>query len=560
MKKIAFLLVTLMILSCVSGCGTGAAKEDIDALQQQVSQLQEEYASLRQQASDLREENTALQEQAADLEEENAALQEQAEDLRKENTELQEQLEALQKSLDEKASAAEEEDEETSKPAGEDASDAEVFDTSETEIRGGTNQDDAMQLPLNTKVYGTLKDAESMYLSFHTGPNAGSIYQITVVNKSPIDGRIGFYVLDKWGTELGSESAYADGIASTVAVEGLSPDTDYDIRLVVQNTGNGGTRKETAHFALIIRDINTQEEGINTTNNLINAITPPDDIDSLVVGTNQDDSALIPFDKTVTGELKDALGGWFAFATVDLAESVYQISTVNKSTNDSLRIGVYVIDELGTEIAAEYAYSNGVTKTITLDSLQPNTVYYIRLIVQNTGNRGTRKDTAGYALTVHCESTAPEANTATVEEAKEVVLKTPFELSSTQVRFKANQAVFIDENEAKEALAPVAEIILAHPGYPILLAGTTAQFGTQESCVALSERRTEAVKNLLVNDFGVPESQLITKGLGYADDPFVRGRDVDADGNFIESEGAKNRRVVVLNAESETAKQILGNQ
>ena len=119
--------------------------------------------------------------------------------------------------------------------------------------------------------------------------------------------------------------------------------------------------------------------------------------------------------------------------------------------------------------------------------------------------------------------------------------------------------LFIDEDAAKAALAPVAEIILAHPDHPILLAGTTAQWGSQDSCVNLSNRRAGAVKDLLVNYFGVPESQLFTAGLGYADDPFVRGQDVDSNGNFVETEGAKNRRVVVLDAESDIARQILGN-
>ena len=47
-------------------------------------------------------------------------------------------------------------------------------------------------------------------------------------------------------------------------------------------------------------------------------------------------------------------------------------------------------------------------------------------------------------------------------------------------------------------------------------------------------------------------------GLGYEADPFVRGRDRDANGAFIESEGAKNRRVVVLDASDPIAKEILG--
>lgn len=540
MKKIALLLAILLILGCVSGRAASAStQEDDGALQQQVADLQEENATLKQQVADLQEENSSLQQQIEDL-------QKPVEDASSaENTADDEAQESIESSVEEA-------------PVEESVPSAEVFDVSETEIRGGTNQADAMQLPMNTKVYGTLQDGQNMYLSFHTGPNAGSTYQITVVNKTPIDARIGFYVFDEIGSELASEHAYGNGIATTCTVKDLSPDTDYYIRLIVQNSGNSETRNDTARFALIIRNDNAQAEGVNTTNNLLNAIVPPNDIENLVVGTNQDDSALIPFDETVSGELKDALSGWFAFTTSDNAECSYMISVINKSVED-LRIGFYVFDELGTEISAEYAKNDGITKTITLDDLQPNTVYYIRLIAQNSSNSETRTETVGYALTVRCQNNTPEANTATVEDAEEVVFETPFELSSTQVRFVADQAVFIDENEAKEALAPVAEIILAHPDHPILLAGTTAELGNQESCVALSNRRADAVKGLLVSYLGVPESQLITVGLGYEADPFVRGRDVDSNGNFVETEGAKNRRVVVLDAESDIARQILGN-
>ena len=60
----------------------------------------------------------------------------------------------------------------------------------------------------------------------------------------------------------------------------------------------------------------------------------------------------------------------------------------------------------------------------------------------------------------------------------------------------------------------------------------------------------------------MPENQLQTIGLGCAADPFVRGIDRnpagDPSGTFIVSEGKKNRRVVVMDAESDIAKQILG--
>lgn len=541
MKKIALLLSLLLILSTLAGCGSqGVAQQEYDALKEQMESLQKE------------------KEQFAQVYE---SMKDQLESLEKEIEEARAASEAAEKTAEETPAETTTEEETTPAPTEPETTEPEtttaeeIFDVSETEIRGGTNQADAMQLPMNTKVYGTLHDAQNMYLSFHTGPDAGSKYLITVINKTPMNenARIGLEVVDSFGTELTDGSAYDNGIASTLTMNGLAPDTDYFLRLVVRNRSNSSTRKDTARFAITIRDTRPQAEGVSTTNDLVNAIVPPENTDALVVGTNQDDSALIPFDKTVSGELKDALGGWFAFTTDSDTDSSYLISAVSKSVDDSLRIGIEVFDEFGTEIISGSAYSDGITETITPDDLQPNTVYYIRLVVKNRSNSSTRKDAVGYALTVRRQNNTP------VETAEDVVFETPFELSSTQVRFVANQAVFIDENEVKKVLAPVAEIILAHPDHPILLAGTTAKWGSQESCVALSNKRADAVKDLLVSHFGIPESQLITVGLGYEDDPFVRGREIDASGKFVETEGAKNRRVVVLDAESDTAKQILGH-
>ena len=146
------------------------------------------------------------------------------------------------------------------------------------------------------------------------------------------------------------------------------------------------------------------------------------------------------------------------------------------------------------------------------------------------------------------------------EEAQpenDLIFQEAFELNETQVRFVGDEAIFIDEEAAREALKPVAEILLAHPDHPVLIAGTTATVGTQESCVDLSDRRAAAVKDLLVKEYGVPADQLLTIGLGYADDIFKRGKDIDSNGRFVETEGAKNRRVLVLDANDERAQKVL---
>ena len=79
----------------------------------------------------------------------------------------------------------------------------------------------------------------------------------------------------------------------------------------------------------------------------------------------------------------------------------------------------------------------------------------------------------------------------------------------------------------------------------------------EESCEALALRRANAVKQLLVEHFGVPEEQLLTVGLGFQKDPFERGQDRGRDFRFIESEARKNRRVVLIDADTPIAQQLL---
>lgn len=140
------------------------------------------------------------------------------------------------------------------------------------------------------------------------------------------------------------------------------------------------------------------------------------------------------------------------------------------------------------------------------------------------------------------------------------MFETPFEINETQVQFVPDTDEFIDRAKAEEVLKPVAEAILAAPDHSVMIAGTTATYGDQASSVDLSEKRAEAVKELLINTYDVPESQLKSIGLGYEQDPFTRGKDIDGNGNFVESEAKKNRRVVILDAEDPIAQELLEKQ
>ncbi len=429
----------------------------------------------------------------------------------------------------------------------------------------GSSQSAALNIPLNTTVYSAINE-KNAFLSFTTTEEENADYFITAVNSTAESKSIYVWLLDAYGNAVdpterdnnyysyGINTPYCladwDGTANTGMVSTLEPNTTYYILL----SGDKG-----CGFSLRV-STDYDEDGVYQTNSsLEEAKAPLDESDAYYTGSNQNISTMLKLNTLYHGHYKDGYS-WVAFKTLPDDNTPYTV-TVENFTEGSKSMFAFMVDKYGYAVTPDQRentyYSHSIAVPFCLadpnagqnsgmvSDLKPDTVYYIRL------EGGSETD---YTIIIGTPQT--ESGDTAVEDT---VFEVPFELNETLVRFKANEAVFIDEDAAKAALAPVADIILAHPGHLILLAGTTAQWGSQEACAALSDRRAAAVKDLLVNYFGVPESQLISAGLGYADDPFVRGQDVTSSGDFIETEGAKNRRVIVLDAESEIAVQILGN-
>lgn len=410
-------------------------------------------------------------------------------------------------------------------------------------IYGGTNQNDARLLPLNTKLYGKTDPQypDGLWYAFTTGSQQGATYKFTMIHKSLGDDRICLNVFNRDGKEISRDTLYAtdNGIASTMSLE-LDPNTTYYARIYNRD------KEAKSTYCLIIRDPDAQQVGYATSDSLIESVNDAG-TQKISAATNMDDASLIPLNTQLSGNVTDGKGFIFAFTTNGVEGSPYKFTLVNMTPKSSdLQFDVY--DRYG---ASQYAPDTGPAadqdgKASTTElELEPNTTYYARLHARSG-------DDIAYTLEIQ----APKDTQATASE-NDLVFEVPFELNSTQVMFVANKAQFLNEGDAKAALQPVADVILAHPDHPILLAGTTATDGTQEQCVALSQQRADAVKNLLVSAFGVPASQLQTAGLGYEKDPFTRGQDIDVNGNFVESEAAKNRRVVVLDANDPIAQQIL---
>ena len=434
----------------------------------------------------------------------------------------------------------------------------------------GVCQSAAIRIPLGTKVFGTYEEGHQWF-AFTTGPQGGADYWITGVNGTSNSTTLYGHLFEADGTllqpvRINYTRAQGNGIspdsvlqgnengrAATGSIDTLKPNTTYYICL------QGRSDVPTDYSLLVTAPEDREAADLHTSSNVTEAVGTLDAGEPLVTGTNQNAAALLKHNVWYYGSFEEGYL-WVSFITGS-EEKEYSVALKNLTPDSSALYG-HLYDEYGTLIvpdAINYtrAQGNGISPDSIVQgdpdgaeavgsvvSLKPDTMYYVCLQADRA---------ADYAILIGT------VEDEVIEEEETAVFEVPFELNETQVRFVADEATFIDAAAAKEALAPVAEVILAHPGHPILLAGTTATFGDQAACVRLSNARADAVKDMLVNEFGVPADQLKTVGLGYQDDPFERGRDVDANGNFVRTEAAKNRRVIVLDAESDIAKEILGN-
>ncbi len=433
-------------------------------------------------------------------------------------------------------------------------------------IRGGTNQNDAVLLPLNTKLYGTAT-ANGLWYAFRTRQEEGVTYKITTINKSVYPNSVFMSLIDELGKSVGDYKNYATNIladrfttagssgrAITATFDNLTPDTVYYIKIWTDGPD------DTIVYRLNITPVGVTAEGRGTADSMLDARGTNAALEGIIApGTNMDDAGYLPLNSKLSGTVSSEQGLWFAFKTNTIA-GPYSITTVNMTADAEPvymglvnRYGVSVGDykNYATNILADRfttATNDGTAITASFDELNPETTYYIRI----TSDAAK----ADYTLTINAPEEPATPAPATVEP---LIFETPFELNETRVMFVGDEATFIDEAAAREACAPVADVILAHPDHQVLLVGTTASNGSDEYCLDLSSRRAAAVKDLLVNAYGVPEDQLLTVGLGYKLDPFARANDLDANGKLIESEACKNRRVIVLDAEDPIAQEILAS-
>lgn len=167
------------------------------------------------------------------------------------------------------------------------------------------------------------------------------------------------------------------------------------------------------------------------------------------------------------------------------------------------------------------------------------------------------------ANSVNAEASYPEVDTvelpsetpvcfdeAMFDTEDESILEEPVLLTEEQVSFVPDKSTYLNEEEAVATIQPIAYYLIEHEEIKILLAGTTAGDEDSDYTMTLSQKRADAVRDTLVQ-LGVDESRIVTMGLGSSDPWHVYGAGYEG------SIASGNRKVVLLDASSDTAKEIL---
>lgn len=146
--------------------------------------------------------------------------------------------------------------------------------------------------------------------------------------------------------------------------------------------------------------------------------------------------------------------------------------------------------------------------------------------------------------------TPVDFDAAMFDTEDESPLEEPVMLTEEQVSFVPDKSIYLDEKKAIETLQPIADFLAAHKQITVLLAGTTAGDQDSDYTMTLSQERADAVRNSLIQ-LGVEPSRIAAVGLGSNDPWHVYGAGYEG------SVASGNRKVVLLDASSDTAKKIL---
>ncbi len=128
----------------------------------------------------------------------------------------------------------------------------------------------------------------------------------------------------------------------------------------------------------------------------------------------------------------------------------------------------------------------------------------------------------------------------------------------TSVSFRPGTAELAVPAAARKSLEYVIGFLSSHPDFELLICGTTACWGGEPYCRDLSERRAEAVCNLLIEN-GIAGDRLSITGVGFSFRDFYT-YDQTESGELDESIAPLNRTVKIMDLHSDTAGKVLALQ
>ena len=168
-------------------------------------------------------------------------------------------------------------------------------------LRGGTNQNDAVLLPLNTKLTGKTTQDGGLWYAFTTSTTENATYRITTVNKTLDTGDLCLNVYDAYGEVMHSYTLNANqaGRASTLDLD-LPASTIYYIYIWAD-------KGDLISYSLIIRDPEEQKSGYSTAGSVsesVGAVAGQE----ILAATNQDDAQLVPLNARLDGKVSDGQG------------------------------------------------------------------------------------------------------------------------------------------------------------------------------------------------------------------------------------------------------------
>lgn len=139
---------------------------------------------------------------------------------------------------------------------------------------------------------------------------------------------------------------------------------------------------------------------------------------------------------------------------------------------------------------------------------------------------------------------------ASMTEITKDVFTGPLIFTEEQIRFNGDSADYYDEEAANNALSPIVDYMMSDPGFQVVLCGTTAGDRDSDYVRELSYARAERVRQSLI-DMGIDASRIVAVGLSNQDPWHIYGVGTDTE------LAGHNRKVVLLNADSEDARSIL---